>query len=192
MVARRIILIGCILGFVSLALFAGLHALVVKPVWTQLAQGIPFVIAIGVSVSWAYHEFVKSVPKRVCAAGGLRFGALIWLSALPATALANIVRVRTGTSLPLWVDLTALALSLAGGALALWLVTRSRRAAISGAVAATVLLALAGGPLPVIRGGRVVELWVSLLVLETVGGAVLAWLYRRYVSPVAASPLTPA
>lgn len=192
MLALRVIAVGCVLGFVSLALFAGLHALVVKPVWAQLAQGIPFVIAIGVAVSWAYHEFAKPVPSRVSAGGGVRFGALIWLAALPATALANLVRLRTGTSLPLWVDLTALALSLAGGGLALWLVTRSRRAAIAGALAATILLALAGGPLPVVRGGRVVELWFSLLVLETLGGALLAWLYRRYVSGVAARPLTPA
>lgn len=192
MLARRIILIGCILGFVSLGLFAGLHALVVKPVWTQLAQGLPFVIAIGVSVSWAYHEFAKPVRRRTSAAGGLRFGALIWLAALPATALANIVRVQTSASPSVLVYAAALTLAGAGGALALWLVTRSRRAALAGAVAATVLLAMAGGPLPVLRGGRVVELWVSLLVLEAVGGVVLAWLYRRYVSPVAASPLTPA
>ena len=76
---RRIIAIGCALGLAGLALFAGLHAIVIKPVWGQLAGGIPFVIAIGVSVTWAYHEFAKAVPKRVCATGGLRFGALVWL-----------------------------------------------------------------------------------------------------------------
>lgn len=192
MLARRITLIGCILGFVSLGLFAGLHALVVKPVWTELAKGIPFVIAIGVTVSWAFHEFAKSVPKRVSAGGGLRFGALIWLSALPATALANVVRVRTGDDPSLLVYAAALALAVAGGALALHMATKAQRAAIAGAVAATVLLAMAGGPLPVLRGGRVVELWVSLLVLEALGGVVLAWLYRRYVSPVAATSLPPA
>lgn len=192
MLAGRIILIGCMLGFVSLGLFAGLHALVVKPVWTELAKGIPFVIAIGVAVSWAFHEYAKSTPQRVSVAGGLRFGALIWLSALPATALANVVRVRTGDDPSLLVYAAALALSLSGGGRALWTVTRSPRAAISGAAAATVLLAMAGGPLPVLRGGRVVELWVSLLVLEALGGVVLAWLYRRYVSPVAATSLPPA
>lgn len=190
--AWRIVLVGCVLGMAGLALFAGLHAIVIKPVWSDLARGIPFVIAIGVAVTWAYHEFVKSVPKRVCSTGGLRFGALIWLSALPATALANVMRIQSGGTLPTGVDVAAAVLAFAGGALALWLVTHSRRAAIAGAVAALVLLAAAGGPLPVVRGGRVVELWFGLLVLETTGGVLLAQLYKRYCMTYPAPPLTPA
>ena len=66
-------------------------------------------------------------PKRVGWTGGLRFGALVWLSAWPATALANVMRVRGGgAALPLWVDVAAVGLALGGGALALWLVARSR------------------------------------------------------------------
>lgn len=181
--AGRIIGIGCALGIVSLALFATLHALVIRPIWGQLAMGIPFVIAIGVAVSWAYHEFARAAPDRVCAAGGLRFGALMWLSAFPATALANVERARTGASLPAWFDYVSFILALAGGALALWLVTRSRRAAGTGAIAAAVLLTAAGGPLPVVRGGRVVDLWIGLFVLETVGGTLLAQMYRRWAAP---------
>lgn len=181
-VAGRIVLIGCILGLAALALFAGLHAIVVKPVWTELAMGIPWVVAIGVSVAWAYHEFVHAMPSRICSTGGLRFGALMWLSAWPATALASWMRVRTGGSLPDWVGYAAAALALGGGALAMWAATEGsnrRRAAIAGAVAAMVLLAVGGGPLPVIRGGRVLELWLGLFILETLSGALLAQLYRR-------------
>jgi hypothetical protein len=185
----RIVLIGTALGFVALGLFAGLHAIVIKPVWSELAQGIPFVIAIGVSVTWAYHEFVKTVPKAVCSTGGMRFGALMWFSALPAIALASWMRVKYGTaSPPAWLDAVAAVLALAGGALALWSVTRSRRTAIAGAIAALVLLAAGGGPLPVIRGGRVLELWFGLFVLETLGGALLAQLYKRWGRP--SSPVT--
>ena len=185
MLVPRIIAIGCALGLAGLALFAGLHAIVIKPVWGDLARGLPFVITIGISVAWAYHEFVKAVPKRVGWTGGLRFGALVWLSAWPATALANVMRVRGGgAALPLWVDVAAVGLALGGGALALWLVARSRRAAIAGAIAAGVLLAAAGGPLPVVRGGRVVELWTGLLVLEALGGVLLAQMYKRWVLPV--------
>jgi hypothetical protein len=183
--AIRVILIGCALGLSGLGLFATLHAIVIKPVWAELARGIPFVIAIGVAVAWAYHEFVKSVPKRVCSTGGLRFGALMWFSAWPATALASWMRVKSGASLPPWVDWVAGALALAGGALALWSVTKSRRAAIAGAIAALVLLAAGGGPLPVVRGGRVLELWLGLFILETVSGVFLAQMYERWAAPFA-------
>lgn len=191
-VTGRVIAVGAVVGFAGLALFAGLHALVIKPVWSDLAGGIPYVLAIGVTVAWAYHEFVKTAPARVCATGGLRFGALMWLSAWPATAFANLIRLRLGSPLPFWVDVAAFVLALAGGALALWLVTRSRRAGLAGAVATAVLLAVGGGPLPVVRGGRVLELWTGLLILEALGGVALALLYRRFVAPVApARPVAP-
>jgi len=184
-VAARIVVIGIVLGVAALALFAGLHALVIRPIWSQLAGGLPFVIAIGIAVTWAYHEFVKVVPKRVCATGGLRFGAMMWLSAWPATALANLMRLRLGGPLPVWVDVASFALALAGGALVIGAVTRSRRAAGAAAIAAAVLLTAAGGPLPVIRGGRVAELWFGLFVLEAAGGIMLAQLYMRWIVPLA-------
>ena len=182
----RLVAIGCVLGVTALALFAGLHALIIRPIWSQLLGGLPFVIAVGLAVTWAYHEFVKAAPQRLCATGGLRFGALMWLSAWPATALANMERARTHASLPAWFDYVSFGLALAGGALALWAVTRSRRAAAAGAIGAVVLLAAAGGPLPVVRGGRVTELWLGLFILETAGGVVLAQLYLRWAAPPAA------
>ena len=51
----RLLATGATLGVVSLAIFAGLHSLVVKPIWTQLLGGLPFVLAIGVTVTWAYE-----------------------------------------------------------------------------------------------------------------------------------------
>lgn len=179
----RLVAIGCTLGLTSLAIFAALHALVVRPIWSQVAVGIPFVIAIGVAMSWSYHEFAKAASARICITGGLWFGALMWLAALPATAFANIERVRTHASLPAWFDYVSLVLALGGGALALWLVTRSRRAAGAGAIAAATLLAAAGGPLPVLRNGRVVELWFGLFILEAIGGVLLAQLYRSWAAP---------
>lgn len=181
--AIRIIAIGTCVGGIGLGLFATLHALVIKPVWSELAGGIPFVLAIGVTVAWAYHEFVTSAPRRLGVGGGLKFGALMWLSAWPATALANLVRMRSDAPLEAWVVYAAGALSLAGGALALWLVTRSRRAAAAGAVGALALLAAGGGPLAAVQGGRVVGLWLGLLILESLGGVVLAILYRRWGAP---------
>lgn len=181
--AARIVAIGCGVGLSGLALFATLHSIIVRPIWGQLAMGIPFVLAIGLAMSWSYHEFVRAAPTRACATGGLRFGALMWLSALPATALANIERVRTHAPVPAWFDYVSLVLALLGGALALWSVTRVRRAAGAGAIAAATLLVASGGPLPVLRNGRVVELWVGLFVLEAIGGVILAQMYRRWAAP---------
>lgn len=188
-VARRIVVIGCVLGIAGLSLFAGLHALIIKPVWGQLLDGLPFVIAIGIAVTWAYHEFVKVVPKRICATGGLRFGAMMWLSAWPATAFANLMRVTLGGSLPAWMDVVSFALALTGGAAVIGAVTKSRRAAGAAAVAAAVLLTAAGGPLPVIRGGRVAELWFGLFILESAGGVILAQLYKRWIASPSTAPV---
>lgn len=179
----RIVAIGCALGLAGLSLFAGLHALVVKPIWSELARGIPFVIAIGISVTWAYHRFAQVVPKSVCATGGLRFGALMWLSAWPATAFANLMRIKLGGALPAWMDVVSFGLALAGGAIVVGLVTRNRAAAVAGAIAAGVLLTAAGGPLPVLRGGGVAELWFGLFVIEALAGAILAQLYKRWILP---------
>ena len=176
--------VGCAVGAAAMALFAGLHALVVTPVWSELAGGVPFVIAIGIAVTWAYHEFVLVVPKGICATGGLRFGAMMWLSAWPATAFANVMRVQLGGSLPIWVDVGSFVLALVGGALVIGSVTRSRRAALAGAIAAAVLLTAGAGPLPILRGGRVAELWFGLFVLETASGALLAQIYKRWILPI--------
>ena len=179
----RIITIGCALGLAGLSLFAGLHALVVKPIWSELAHGIPFVLAIGIAVAWAYHRFAQVVPKSVCSTGGLRFGALMWLSAWPATAFANLMRIKLGGPLPAWMDVVSFGLALAGGAIVIGLVTRNRTAAVAAAIAAAVLLSAAGGPLPVLRGGGVAELWFGLFVIETLAGAILAQLYKRWILP---------
>lgn len=187
----RIIIIGCMLGVAGLSLFAGLHALIIKPVWSQLAGGLPFVIAIGIAVTWAYHEFVKVVPNRVCSTGGLRFGAMMWLSALPATAFANLMRVKLGGSLPAWMDFVSFGLALAGGAAVIGAVTKSRRAAGAAAIASAVLLTAAGGPLPVLRGGGVTELWFGLFILEAAGGVILAQLYKRWIVPLSPARTSP-
>lgn len=183
-VARRIVAVGSSVGFAGLALFAGLHALVVTPVWKQLLLPIPFVIVIGIGVTWAFHEYVAVVANRVNARGGIRFGVMAWVAALPATALANVVRVQQGGTLPVWAGAVSLVLAVAGGVLVIGGAARTRRAAVAGAVTALALLAAAAGPLPVLRNGRVAELWLGLLILECAGGLLLAQLYKRWILPV--------
>ena len=94
------------------------------------------------------------------------------------------MRVRLGGSLPIWVDVGAFVLALVGGALVIGSVARSRRAALAGAIGAAVLLTAGAGPLPVLRDGRVAELWFGLFVLETASGALLAQIYKRWILPI--------
>ena len=184
-VVVRLLLCGGLLGVASLLLFGTIHALAIVPIWSRLVAGLPFTVVAGLAVSWAYHEYWCSTSPAPTAAAGLRFGALAWLVGLPATALANTVRLlRPQRPLSGWVDAASLGLVAIGGALLLWGLTRTRRGALAGAVALAVLLAAGGGPVPVANGGRAIGLWAGFLVVEAVGGAVLALVYARVVAPV--------
>jgi hypothetical protein len=119
----RLLATGATLGVVSLAIFAGLHSLVVKPIWTQLLGGLPFVLAIGVTVTWAYDEFLAAAAGTR-GAGGMRFGAMMWLASLPAVAFASVMRVQLGGPLPVWSEIVAGLLALGGGAGIMAAVTR--------------------------------------------------------------------
>lgn len=186
-VATRIAAAGTVLALTVLALFSGLHMLIVTPNWAQLAMTIPFVVAIGIAVTWAYHEFVRAQPRAATRLGGVRFGAILWLASLPAIALASTMRVTLGGPLPFSTTLVAIGLALAGGGALVGAVTRDRRATIAAAVASLTLFGAGGGQLPILRSGRVVELWVGLLLLEAVGGAIVSWLHARWVAPTPAA-----
>ena len=181
----RVILCGVVLGGAGLLLFGSIHALAIVPIWSRLPGGLPFAVAAGLVASWAYHEYWRSGAPPPGVGTGLRFGALVWLVGLPATALANVMRLeRPSRPLPGWVDVASFGLAALGGAALLWGLTRTRRGALAGATALGVLLAAGGGPVPVANGGRAIGLWAGFLVVEAVGGAVLALLYGRLVAPV--------
>jgi hypothetical protein len=180
----RLVFCGVVVGVAGLILFGAIHALAIVPIWSRLPGGLPFAVASGLAVSWAYHEYRRSASTPRGVGTGLRFGALVWLAGLPATALANGMRLKTPQRpLPGWVDLASLGLTALGGAALLWGLTRTRRGALAGAIALGVLLAAGGGPVPIANGGRAIGLWGGFLVVEAVGGAILALLYARLVGP---------
>jgi hypothetical protein len=183
-VVVRLLFCGSLLGVAGLLLFGTIHALAIVPIWSRLVAGLPFAAVAGLAVSWAYHEYWRSASPAPSAATGLRFGALAWLAALPATALANTIRFMTPhRPLPGWVDAASLGLAALGGAVLLRGLTRTRRGALAGAVALAVLLTAGGGPVPVANGRRATGLWAGFLVVEAVGGAILALMYARVVAP---------
>ena len=184
-VRLRLVFCGVVLGVAGLLLFGTIHAIAIVPIWSRLLGGLPFAVAVGLAVSWAYHEYRRSASPPPGVGTGLRFGALVWLVGLPATALANGMRLKAPQApLPGWVDVACLGLAALGGAALLWGLTRTRRGALAGAIALGVLLAAGGGPVPVANGGRAIGLWGGFLVVEAVGGAILALLYARLVAPV--------
>src|ERR1043165_4872579 len=111
-VTARVLLSGLVLGPAGLLLFGAVHAVAIVPIWSRLAGGLPFATTAGVAVSWAFYEHWRTSRRPLGVGAGLRFGALAWLAALPATALANAMRLSTAARpLPAWVDAVALGLA---------------------------------------------------------------------------------
>lgn len=182
----RLVICGLLLGMAGVLLFGTIHGIVIVPIWERVFRGLPFAIAVGLGVTWAYHEYRQSASHRSGLGAGLRFGALLWLAGLPAAALGNGMRLRPGQEpVHWWVDVGTVVLAAVGGAALLWVLTRKRRGAVAGAIALGVLFAYNGGPMPIEDSARAFGLVAGFFVIEAVGGAVLAFLYARLVSPQA-------
>jgi hypothetical protein len=191
----RLIVCGLLLGAAGMLLFGTVHAIVIVPIWSRLVRGGPFAVIVGILVTWAYHEYrtVRSSPQGVGA--GVRFGALLWLAGLPAMVLGFGMRLKsTPGPVHWWVDVATVGLAALGGSALLWSLTRTRRGALAGGFALGVLIAYNGGPMPIDDRSRAFGLPAGYLVIEAIGGALLALLYARFVAPLlpTAGPADPA
>ena len=174
---------GVALGVLTLMLFGTLHALLIVPIWAKLYRGAPYAIAVGVAVTWAYHEARIGDSARAGIGDGARFGVLAWLVAVPAMALGFGMRSIPGWGQVHWtVDVGTVVLAAAGGATLLWVLTRTRRAALAGAVAVTLVHAYNGGPMPIDVPLRAVGMPIGFLAIHVMGGAVIGGCYARLVS----------
>lgn len=180
----RLILCGVLLGTAGTLLFGIVHAIVIVPIWDRVARGALFAAIVGSLAMWAYHEYrkVRSTPQGVGA--GVRFGVLMWLAGLPAMVLGFGARLKSTPGPVHWsVDVATVALAALGGAALLWTLTRTRRAALAGALVLAVLMAYNGGPMPLEDRSRALGLPIGFLAIEAIGGALLALLYARIVAP---------
>jgi hypothetical protein len=193
---------GALLGVFGVLAFGTVHALLIMPIWGRLAGGLPFTIAAGTALAWAYREFSRSRPRRVTT--GIAFGAIVWLSLLPMTAFALWLR-RSGLR-PSFGDAEIaieLILAAASGALAVWLAAaktatgnasvtacvsagwlacRSRMGALTMAIAMPVLTAAMAGPVPAGNSVRAAALFATFLPIYLAAGAVLeGWM--RFANP---------
>lgn len=191
----RLVVCGLLLGAAGMLLFGAVHAIVIVPIWGRLLRGGPFAVIVGILVTWAYHEHrkVRSSPQGV--GSGVRFGVLMWLAGLPAMVLGFGMRLKATPGPVHWgVDAATVGLAALGGAALLWGVTRTRRGALAGGFALGILMAYNGGPMPIEDRSRAFGLPAGYLVIEAIGGALLALLYTRLVVPwlPAAGPADPA
>jgi hypothetical protein len=174
--------LGILLGFGEVLLFGTVHALAIVPIWGRLIGGVPFAVVAALAVTGAFHTLVRSGRWPLTLGAGLRFGVLCWLAGLPATALVNAMRLAAAPAArPDWVDPASFIVAFMTGAALFWALGRRARAALTGGLASGVLLAMAGGAVPVVNSHRAAALWAGFLVIEACGGVLLTVGYRTLV-----------
>lgn len=153
---------GVIVGLIGVAAFGLVHAIIIFPIWRRLSGGLPFAIAGGLAMSWAYYELRTERQAFATAWNGMAFGFLLWLTLFPMTAFGALARA-TGFhgEDDSWEIVVELLLAFGAGAVAGFLFGRRWRAALA-VGAATVALTLAmGGPIPVTNSVRAAKLFAS-------------------------------
>lgn len=185
---RGLLLTGLLVGVVGTLAFGTVHALAIIPIWTRLVRGLPLAIPVGIVIAWAYHEYLRRRPSARPLSTGLRFGVLCWLASLPAWIIGFGSRVLSNVQIPWWVDPLTVVAGGAGGAVLLWLLAGTRRAAIAGALAIAVSVVHNGGPMPIEHPERAYALVLGFLGIQMLGGVAVALGYSRLVSAPARLP----
>jgi hypothetical protein len=176
----RIVLSGLAVALVGLTAFGLAHALIIIPIWTRLLGGIPFAIAAGIALAWAFDALVQHRGSQTIGSG-VQFGAVMYLTLLPATALEAAMRWAGLRTLDWTEVIPAVILALLSGFVAGWRVTRRRDAAIAFSVAALALTLVSAGPLPVAQSIRGAWLSLAIALICLVAGAALSSLHSVLV-----------
>jgi hypothetical protein len=174
---RSSLLAGAIAGLGAGLLFAAAHAIVIVPIWSRMIGGLLFGIAAGTACGWAYAELKAPDASRSRLRDGATFGVLLWLAVVPVT-LTNALLRHTGFAgaHKMSTDTVAVVLALAGGAALGWILSRRWRGALAAAAALLMITMAMGGPVPVGRSVRAVEILFAVLAAAVFGGIVLAYL----------------
>ncbi len=166
---------GLGVALVGLTAFGLAHALIIVPIWTRLLGGVPFAVGAGLALAWAFDELARHRGSQSIASG-VQFGAVMFLTLIPATALEAAMRWFGLRTLD-WAEvIPAVALALLSGAAVGWCLTRRRDTSIAFAVAALALMFVSAGPLPVAQSIRGAWLSLAIAPICLVAGAALATL----------------
>lgn len=178
-VSARIVSTGLATALVGLAAFGLAHALIIAPIWTRLAGGIPFVLGAGLAFAWAFDVLAR-YRRSESLASGVQFGAVMFFTLLPGAAFEAALRLnglRTGD----WAEaIAAVTLAVLAGAGSGWLLTLRWEAALVFAIAALALTFASAGPLPFAQSARGAWLSLAIAPICLVAGAMLAVIRARF------------
>lgn len=171
---------GIAVGLLAVLAFGTVHAWVIVPIWSQLADGIPAGMLTATAMAWAF-DGVARARGRETFVHGLGFGVYTFATLLPATAIDAAMRIndmRLGdTTLG---TVGGAALFAVSGLVVGWISSRQRSTAVVLAIAALALMVVAGGPLPVVRSARGAWLTIGVACITMAAGGGIA-LVRSFV-----------
>jgi hypothetical protein len=176
-----LLFVSLLLAILSVLLFGTLHAIVIVPIWSRLAGGLPFAFVAALAITWLFTELRRAGRLGADLRHALAFGALLWISILPSTTAGVISRV-TGFHRKLETVEVAVCLAVAAvtGALLARFFRLSIRLQIAGAVVVVVLVLAMAGPIPVSNGARPLLLLIGFLPLYLVAGIALSLAACRF------------
>ena len=175
-----VVIPGIVVGAFALLAFGSVHARLIVPIWSRLAGGIPFAMLAGLGLAWAF-DGAASARGSHRPVHGLAFGVYMFGTLLPATAVDAAMRLnglRLGDTL-LGIAGAAALFALSGLVLG-WFLSRQPSTAFVFAGAALALMAVCGGPLPVVRSARGLWLSVGVACISVAAGGGIA-LTRSFV-----------
>ena len=161
---------GAAAGLLAGLAFAGAHALIITPIWSRMIMGLAFGVIAGAVAGWAYGELQPAgVPASM--GTGLAYGIMLWLSIVPVT-LTNAALRANGFAYQHRdvTDAIAIVVAIAGGVVLGALRGRGWRSTFACALAAVVVTMAMGGPVPVGRNVRTVEILFGVMLASLIGG----------------------
>jgi hypothetical protein len=176
----RILITGTAAGGAAMLSFMAIHSVLIAPIWTRAANGLPLALIGGIAIAAAFDR-VAAPGRRQTIFDGATFGALMFATLIPATAFSNALRIA-GIEANGWPGIAgSLATAAASGAAVGWLLTRTRDGALALAGAAAALVVAMAGPVPVVNGPRAAWLFIGFLPICIGAGAAVAAVRRRIV-----------
>jgi hypothetical protein len=172
---------GALCGLAGAALFVAIHSLLIVPIWTRFAGHLPIALAAGLGLAGAFNQG-SAARGWQSTADGVRFGLITFATLAPATIFANALRAA-GLHDGGWPGVAGtIALAIASGAAAGWLVTRARRGALAFAASTLTLTIAMGGTIPVVNSERAALLFAGFLPICAGAGIALSGA-RRHLGP---------
>jgi len=164
---------GIACGLAGAALFVVVHSLLIFPIWTRFFGHLPFALAAGLALAGAFSSGA-SARGWTSPVDGIRFGAIVFATLTPGTVFSNALRAA-GLRANDWPGAAGtLALAVASGAIAGWLVARARGGVLAFAASTLTLTIAMGGAIPVVNGARAAWLFAGFLPICAGAGVALA------------------